>query len=631
MVTTASRTEQRVGDTAVATRVMDREAIEASGAENLEELLEEAPGVQVTRSFGGAGGAGVRMQGLDPRYTLILIDGQRVNGRIAGVIDLSRFQAEDIEQIELVEGPSSSLYGSDAMAGVVNVITRKGRRPYEAEVHGAYGSFHTVDVSARAAMRRRRWGAQLSGGWHRTDGFVLPEEGRAAEDASTTGNAQSNANVALGADYSPDTPIDFSLAGRVDFQHRDIRGVDFRPPRANFDRRNLTRIVGATLTPELRWDAPARLRLIGRFNYFNDLLTLDQRGSDLEDRSERTIDQLGELTAQYDHQVAGAHLLTAGLTGSFETIESPRVTDDQRARQRVALFVQDEWTIVEAPRVALVPGARLDHDTQFGGALSPKAALRVDPTSWLVLRASYGLGFRAPDFKELYLLFANPAAGYRVVGNPALKPERSRGADAGLTLRLPSRPRFAGELSLHYFHNVIDGLIAAPTSSSAFDADGTRVFRYENLDAARTRGGEVSAGLRLLRLVGLDGSYTFTDARERIVADDGGVTERPLAGRARHRGAARLWFHHPRWGLRAQVRAAINGAQIYYTEATQVGVRGAATVTLTPYATVDVRVAETFLERYTLFLGADNLANAGDPVYSPLVPRSFYGGFTIRY
>jgi outer membrane receptor for ferrienterochelin and colicins len=112
IVVTAARTEQAVGDSAVATQVIRRDAIEASGAENLAELLEEQPGLQVLRSFGGAGGAGVTMQGLDPKYTLILVDGQRATGRINGTLDLSRFPAEDIEQVEIVKGPGSALYGS---------------------------------------------------------------------------------------------------------------------------------------------------------------------------------------------------------------------------------------------------------------------------------------------------------------------------------------------------------------------------------------------------------------------------------------------------------------------------------------------------------------------------------------
>ena len=626
-VSTASRTSQAIGDTAVTTQVLGRERIEASGAENLAEMLEEQPGLQVQRGFAGAGGAGIQMQGLDPRYTLILVDGQRVTGRINGVIDLTRFQAEDIEQVEIVQGPSSSLYGSDAMGGVVNIITRKSKKLYESELHASYGSFNTADLSARTGLRRDRWGLTLTGGWHHTDGFTIPDPERPEADQSTTGNAQNSANVALAADYTPDVPVDLRVGTRVDFQHRDVRGVLFSAPRANYDRRNLTRIVNATVTPEIRWSAPARLRFIGRYAYFNDLLTSDQRGSDAMDSRERTIDQIAELTTQYDHTLAGprtTHTITTGAQASFEQIEAARVTGDNRRRYRYALYVQDEWLIAQEPRVMLVPSARLDLDSQFGSVVTPKIAGRLDPLRWLTLRASYGLGFRAPDFKELYLQFANQSVGYVVIGNPELKPEYSRGFNGGAELRA----REWGQLSVAYFHNQIDNLISTPTSLALFE-NGTTVFQYINISEAQTQGVETRAALRVLKHFALDGSYTFTDARDRTPDADGSLQERALPQRPRHQGAFRLSFHHEEWGTRAQLRGAVFGRQPFDTATLVEG--DSDTVFLDPYLSLDVRVSQSFLKHFSVFVGADNLANAGDPDYLPIVPRSFYGGLTLRY
>ena len=109
---TGTRTAHDQDDAPIATDVYDRQTIEDTGAENALEVLEETPGVQIDR---GVGGAGVMLQGLDPKYTLILVDGQRVTGRKDGTIDLSRFPADDIERIEIVRGPGSVLYGADAL------------------------------------------------------------------------------------------------------------------------------------------------------------------------------------------------------------------------------------------------------------------------------------------------------------------------------------------------------------------------------------------------------------------------------------------------------------------------------------------------------------------------------------
>ncbi len=610
IVVTAARTEQAVGDSAVATQVIRREAIEASGAENLAELLEEQPGLQVLRAFAGAGGAGVQMQGLDPKYTLILVDGQRATGRVNNTIDLSRFPAEDIEQVEIVKGPGSALYGSDAIAGVINIITRKTRRAREAEAHASHGSFDTQDLSGRVGLRRGRWGTGLSAGWHHTRGFD-----RDPGTLATTGNAQNILNLSQWTELR--VRSDVKLVATADAQQRDLRGVDSGATRAVFDRRNLTRTASLTFGPEITWAVPARLRLTGHIAYFDDRYSLDQRGSDDLDELQRTRDTLGQISAQYDHLVAGKHMFTAGVETQLEGLSTPRLETGRGARQRLGLFVQDEWRVLADSRLVIVPGGRFDLDSQFGAYATPRLALRVDPHPDLTLRASAGLGYRAPSFRELYLSFANPSAGYRVTGNPDLVPETSRGLTVGFLVRAGS---FA-QLEAHAFANDLRNLITTDTTSAM--AVGQSLFQYINIGSARTRGLEAVFGLRVLRHFSCDTSYTLSDTldRERV---------RALPGKPRHSGSFRLQFHHRGAGTMAQLRMGVQGRQQYYVDADADGVDE--TLGLAPYATLDLRVAQDiFKGRMSLFFGVDNLLDAGDALYLPLVPRSFYGGFTVRH
>lgn len=610
IVVTAARTEQAVGDSAVATQVIRRDAIEASGAENLAELLEEQPGLQVLRSFAGAGGAGVQMQGLDAKYTLILVDGQRATGRINGTIDLSRFPAEDIEQVEIVKGPGSALYGSDAIAGVINIITRKTGRSREAEAHGSFGSFDTQDLSGRAGLRSGRWGTGLAFGWHRTRGFD-----RDPADVATTGNFQNNLNLSQWTEFRPRS--DLKLTATADAQQRDLRGVDASATGAVFDRRNLTRTASLTIGPEITWSAPARLRLTGHVAHFDDRYILDQRGSDDLDDLQRTRDTLGQISAQYDHLVAGRHMFTAGVEAQFEGLSTPRLAGGRGARQRLSLFVQDEWRVRAVPRVVVVPGGRFDIDSQFGAYATPRLAIRVDPHPDLTLRASAGLGYRAPSFRELYLSFANPSAGYRVTGNPELVPETSRGLTVGFLVRAGS---FA-QLEAHAFANSLRNLITTDTTSAM--VVGQSLFSYVNVGSARTRGLEAVFGLRVLRHFAFDVSYTLSDTLDR-------ERQRPLPGKPLHHGSLRLQFHHRRAGTMAQVRAGVPGGQQFYVDNDGDGVDEV--VRLAPYATLDLRVAQDILRgRLSLFFGVDNLLDAGDSLYLPLVPRAFYGGFTFRH
>jgi outer membrane receptor for ferrienterochelin and colicins len=609
VVVTASRTEQAIGDVAVATRVIDRETIEATGAETLGGVLEEQPGLQVVRGFAGAGGVGVQMHGLDAKYVLILVDGQRATGRVGGVIDLSRFPVEDIAQIEIIKGPGSSLYGADAIAGVINIVTRRATRPLEVDARARYGSFSTADLAATVGGRRGRWSTRWSGGWSHTAGFD-----RDRSDPATTGNAGDTVHMAQRTEVQ--ARRDVVIGMHADVQRRDLHGVDVTPAGAVFDRSNRTTTASATLTPEIRWSAPARLRLTGHVAHFDDLYVLDQRRSDALDQRQRTRDTLGQFGAQYDHMVAGKHLFSAGVEGQLESLATPRLEQSASARQRFALYVQDEWRVRGRPRVTVVPGARLDLDSQFGGFASPRLAVRFDPIEALTLRASAGLGFRAPSFRELYLSFANPAAGYRVSGNPDLRAETARSATAGVEWRFsPGRV-----LSVDYFHHRLRDLIALDGNTLSLVGDNT--FRYVNVGSARSQGVEAALSLRFRGGVEAEASYTFTRARDVELA-------RPLPGRPAQQGMLRVRWRHARSGTSAQVRGAVQGEQFYYADEDGDGMESP--VRVAPYANLDVRVAQALLRgRLSVFAGVDNLLDAGDAAYLPLVPRLFYGGVSAR-
>lgn len=609
VVVTAARTEQSIGDVAVSTRVIDRAAIEASGAETLAGVLEEQPGLQVLRSFAGAGGVGVQMQGLDAKYILILVDGQRATGRVGGVIDLNRFPAEDIAQIEIVKGPGSSLYGADAIAGVINIITRKASRALELDVRARYGSFHTSDLSTTIGGARGRWATRWSAGWHYTAGFD-----RDRSTPATTGSAGHTVNASQRTDYRPRRNINLGLI--ADYQRRDLQGVDSNAAGAVFDRRNLTHTTSVTLIPEITWDAPARLRLTAHLAHFDDQFSLDQRKSSALDQAQRTRDTLGQLGAQYDHLVAGRHLFSAGIETQLERLSTPRLATAASDRQRFALYAQDEWKVALRPLTIIVPGARLDLDSQFGAHASPRLAVRIDPAEPLTLRASAGLGFRAPSFRELYLSFANPAVGYRVTGNPELRAETARSATAGLLWRIgPGR-----SLALDYFHHRLKDLIALDATTLALGTDNT--FQYINVGAARSHGVEAALALTFGDALDAELSYTHTDARDLEL-------RRPLPGRPAHHTSMRVRWRHPRSGTSAQLRAAVFSRQFYYGDSDGDGVEDPLRVA--PYATLDLRLAQDILGgKLSFFLGADNLLNAGDAAYLPLVPRLFYGGISAR-
>jgi outer membrane receptor for ferrienterochelin and colicins len=604
VVITATRTERRAADSAVATEVISRADIEASGAENLASILEEHQGLDVQRS--AAFGASLRIQGLDPQYTLILVDGQRVAGRINGAIELARFMAEDIERIEIVRGPSSALYGADALAGVINVISRRARRPWEGELRARYGALNSVDATARGALVRGPVAINAVLGFHRRDAFDLNPS-----DAATNGSAFDSINGALRAEWRPSAA--WLLATGVEYFFRDQRAVDSGAGGAVFDRSSRTETLSVPLSASVRWGprGRSRLRASAWLTYFRDQFLRDQRGSDALDLAQQTRNYFAQAEAQLDIAVGPDRTVTVGVDGSFELLTSERLTSGASQRGRFALYYQDEVLLVRAPRLALVPGFRLDVGTQFGVAPTPKLQARFDPHPTLSLRLGYGWGFRAPSFQELQLLFENSSAGYVVAGNPALRPERSRALD----LSAEWRPHRRATITANFFRNDLEDVIDAVSTGAASSGEPT-LFRYANVAAAWTMGVEAQLRVRPAPWLTIDASYTLTLTRDATL-------DRPLEGRAPHRATLSVQVRHPASGVEASTRVALVGPRPFYP--------ATGTVEMPAYASMDLRAAWTFRRRLQLFLGCDNALDAGDARFLQIQPRTLYGGAALKY
>lgn len=604
-VVTASRTEAPLADAPIATEVIRRDEIERTGARDVAELLAQRPGVQLNRGWAGAQ---LTLQGLDGQYILVLVDGQRLIGRVDGAIDLSRIYLDDVERVEIVRGPSSALYGADALGGVVHIITRRTRRRWEADAMASYGSLNAADARAAIGHKRPRVAVHATGGFHRRDPYRLDPTAIA-----TSGSGLMQFEVGLRVEARGARR--WKLGGAVDYLQRRLDGVDSSGGGAVLDRRTITELASVQLTPEIVFDsAPARLRLSAGWSTWRDQYRSDQRGGEALDSFSDTREHLGVISAQLD-RVDARHALTIGGEAQVEALSSQRLVGDG-LRGRGAVYLQDQWLVVASRRLVVVPALRLDLDSQFGSALSPKLAVRFDPHPRLVLRASWGRGFRPPSFKELLLKFENPGAGYVVDGNSALRPERSDGVNGGVEVR--AHPLVW--LSANGFYNELEDLITYRVAAAG-GADGPQRFSYVNVARARTRGLETMVRLGPVVGLTLELGYTLTDARDESRG-------RPLDGRALHAGSFALSFLRPSWGLEAMARGTVLGPRPYSVE----DARGEVTTVWTaPMVQLEARVAYTVKRHVTAFVGGQNLLDAGDPRYSPLVPRSFYGGISGRY
>jgi outer membrane receptor for ferrienterochelin and colicins len=605
IVVTGSRTERPLAETPVATQVIGTREIAESGARNVAELLEDQAGIYIEPSFAGAG---PELQGLDPNYTLILIDGQRAIGRVGGVIDLRRYPIEDIERIEIVRGASSALYGSDALAGVINIITKRSKRPVEVDAQGSVGYRNQVDLRGRVGVSGGdAWGA-LSGGLHRDDGYDLDPS-----TAATSGSEIQQYEAALRGGYDFGSKLD--LGASAEYRYRAQDGLDESGGGALLDRRNRTEDANFFLRPEWTPGPGTRLSTRAGYSYFRDQFMLDQRQGVAFDDYQDTREQMLQGGVQLDFSPHARHLATVGVEGFFERLRSERLQGGEGDRQRGALYVQDEWSVLEQPLFVLLPGARVDLDSDFGAYVTPRIATRFDPSSAITLRASFGLGFRAPDFREQLLFFENPSAGYVVEGNPDLDPEHSRNVTVGAELH-PSSLVWA---SLSLFRNDLKDMISTELTDPG-GAGGPMRFQYENISSAYTQGIEASVRLNPMQGIRLDLSYAFVDTRDEEL-------DRPLSGRPKHRATLAMRYRDPGIGFETVWRAALVGERVFYEDDDGDGTEER--VDAPAYASVDLRVQQRIAYGFSGFLYAENVLDAGDPELLTIPPRSFSIGLSF--
>ncbi len=610
VVVTASRTESLRKDSIVSTQVIDRKEIERSGASTVADLFRAQAGVSTTRSFSGTT---IRLQGLNPEHVLVLVDGQRVIGRKDGAIDLSRYPVDWIERVEIVKGPSSVLYGADAMGGVVNLITRRADGPFSADVYGSYGVPGDVDGSGSVAVKKGRVGTRVHGGYHTSESFDLDPS-----TISTDGSAKTTFHAGTVSDI--DVLPGWTITPRISYRQSDINGISESGTGAVYDERNLIEEVQGALGSDM-WLGPlSRLRMTAFTTWYRDQYDRDQRKSDAMDSYDDTKELLVQGSVQYDQGFAGAHLATIGVDVLADQMDSDRLAPGTGNRTRFGVFLQDQWQVPGKSRLAIMPGFRADFDSQFGFHPTPRIAIRYDPHPDWAVRAGFGWGYRAPSFKELLMRFENPSVGYVVEGNTDLNPEKSRNVNLGVDWTASENLW----LSISGYRNDVTDLIDYGTLEEG-EAGALTRFGYINIEEAVTQGGEVNLQSDLWSGFTVSTGYALTDTLNV-------KKNRPLEGRPIHQVTGELVQFIEQTGTTISTRGSWNGSKAFFIDTDGDGKENR--VESAPSTVMDARISQDVaLGRtgFRFFGGVENILNTGEPLYQAIPPRTFYVGLTGRY
>lgn len=613
VVVTGTRTPRRVADDPIGTETIGARELTARNVRSLDRSLEAEPGIQVERSFRGSS---FQIRGLDSKYVRLLVDGQPVMGQVNDVIDLRRFGTESIERIEIVRGAASALYGSDALAGVVNLVSRRPRRPFETAAFVQYGQLNTSVAGLTHGQRRGDLAGTISVNWFGNDSYdVAPAD----DNLATSGDARRAGIVAARGFWTPSQALEVMAFLRSGYF--DSRGVDFQAPRALYNRRvgELETSVGA----QAHWkpDELTRATLYLQGNRFaRSFFRRQRQGPGLDDM--QSVEALLRAEAQVDRKLHDVLSVTGGAGGQRSALDSPRLENGGAAFYAGWLFAQAELDLLG--HVDVVLGGRVDFDQQFGTHATPRVAVRVKLpfVQGLSLRAAYGEGFRAPSFGERFLAFHNQVANYIVYGNQALSPETSRGGQVGLEWAPRTPPigeTILPSLRVTAHRSALDGLIQ-PIET----ADSSRVeqrFQYVNYSRAHLQGIEAGARITAGQWLIADVGYAWLEAEATL----DGLT-RALPGRAGRQLTSSVIAQHRETGSEFSVRGQLLLRRTALED----------TTTLPSTLMVDVKVARRVWKNENgaelqLYVTADNLANVKDPLFLALPGRLLAAGLNGRY
>lgn len=601
-VVTATLAETSVSKVPVVVELITAREIEKMGAETLHQVLTEAQSVTLEPTSGRQ--SVVRIRGLGSSSALVMLDGVRLPSGFQDKIDLIEIPAGIIERIEIVRGPGSALYGSDAIAGVINVITKKPSGKSKAWLSSRFGE------SRHGEAEETVFDAGLSGSTGSL-GYVLAgsffDKGRFDFDAADKKTDGDDMHIASGVGrlvWQPGERTVVSL-GAI-YAGVDRQGIRPKRNKENDWYNNSDRIIGSLeLQHELGESSELLLRAShSEYDWDLRLIPRDKTASELHD--------VEQVSTQYEGRWRGGvidgHIVTAGME-----YRSDDRTDDSLESdvENFALFLQDEVSLGE--RFQVVLGLRYDDHSGFGSLFSPRVNLAYRINDLLRFRAAYGAGFRAPTAFELYS--GSPYTINRVlIPNSDLEPETSRTWEAGVDI---TNGGFS--LGLTAFRNDIKGMITEVFSGS-YEGNNPKipVNRMENIADAMTQGLEVSASLKLSGGFELSDEVTWLESEDKL-------TGQALLYVPDISNVLRLSYLNKQAGFNGNVRLVTTG-----TRSCGAGVK------CSGYSIVNLQASKTLTSQVKVSFGVDNLfdrkvEDAYGNIYGPGSTGTFYyGGVSLN-
>ncbi len=656
VVVTATRTERKLSNLTVPVTIINAKTIQQNGALRLTDILREQTGLNLTSGFG----AGVQLQGLNPDYTIVLINGEPLVGRTAGVLDLNRIALGNIKKIEIVKGPSSSLYGSEAMAGVINIITDAS---YGAPMTLGlrYGTYNTLDANLETKLNAKNVLYQGFYNLYSTDGYSIRPN---SNSRVTTPIDRYSTTQQLKLNLSTKTNLVFNTRFTKEQIQNEIavsnNGVTiYSIGKESIKDANLSASLNHRFSTTLKTSIRAYTTT---YDAVQNLVTIN--GLPYRDVLNH---QFKRLENQTDWDVHKNLQAVFGIGAVWEGVKSSRYDSEQIRKQNEIQYAFTQWEWKPTEKFTLIGGLRLDNNTQFASALSPKVSMLYKLNPQHQFKLSIGQGFKAPDFRQLFLDFTNAAAGsYSVfgvaqaqqviakldalgqIGNlfpsyyqlKALKPEYSNGVHFTWDWKINTR----SNVSVQFFRNDIKNLIESQQVGTYIS--GAQIYSYLNIGRAFTTGIELEGQHKLNQSLTLSGGYQYlvTGDKDQIAEIKSGTVYTKNS-----QGYSRLLRLNEYVGLpntskhKLQVKLNYNSPKGYYLNVRTIyrsrwavnnnngnEVFDNGDVFASGYVAINSAAGKTFKNGLNIQAGIDNITNYIDAANLPNLPgRTLY--MSVKY
>jgi vitamin B12 transporter len=513
VIVSATRLPTPESQVASSVTVITAEDIAARQERSLPDILKDVPGLNVIRTGGPGGQAAVYMRGTNNNHTKVLVDGIDVSDPSSSnaSFDFSQFLTQDIERVEVLRGPQSGLYGSDAIGGVINIITKSGQGPAQLQASAEGGSFETFNQTAgvRGSTQQFHYSANMEH-FHSGATAVTPLELLAPGEVRND-DYYDNLTAATKLGYDVGQNFDVGLVARYTRTHLRVTGDDFSTfpsfPAAQQARASTSEYYGRATAHLVSFESLLDQTLgVSYIRKRTSTLEPDSPQESLDTGERTKIDWQGAL------KFTPAHTLVLGAEHARDSISEPI----SAANNIDSGYAELQSQLLEGLYAAV--NARYDKNDRFGGKVTYRVAPAYTiPGTGMKLKTSVGSGFKAPTLSELFQSFPD----FFFIANPNLRPETSTGYDLGVEQALVGQTLRVG---VTYYSNRIRNLIVAAPAPDGIN------LSYANVGRARTNGVESFVAYSPIEVVTVRADYTYTQA-----TDEG--TDQELLRRPKHKAS----------------------------------------------------------------------------------------------